>query len=143
MASGGYSSKTGMNENQKRFADTYLANGYNATQAYSSVFPKASYNTCRNNAYALLRKPAVAEYVAARRKEIYDSLAIDAEHIAQKLAEIAFATKDDKDYVVQYQLQALDLLQKQLGVQNQKVSVDADVTSTLQIVDDYGSSEDN
>ena len=100
MASGGYSNKTGMNENQKRFADTYLSNGYNATQAYSSVFPNASYNTCKNNAYALLRKPAVAEYVAARRKEIYDSLAIDAEHVAQKLAEIAFAAKDDKDYVV-------------------------------------------
>lgn len=131
------------NPQQQKFCDVYLANGYKATDAYRVAYPGVKESTVRTNAYALLKKPYVQEYIQERRKAIYDSLAIDAEHIAEELASIAFAEKGDETYTTQFKLKALDLLQKQLGLQNQKVNIDADVNAGVTIVEDYGNPEDN
>lgn len=111
-----------MTAQQKQFCEIYLANGYNATQAYFDAFPNASRtNKKPSYPYRLLAHPEIKAYLAERRKEIYDSLNIDAERIAQELADMAFAAKGDEIYSANVKLKALELLQKQFGLQNQKI----------------------
>ena len=45
---------------------------------------------------------------------------------------MAFAEKGDEDYTANIKLKALDLLQKQLGLQTQKV--EADISTDINIV---------
>ena len=102
---------------QRLFAETYLANGFNAAEAYSTVFgggqsSKPSYP------YVLLKKPDMVEYLDGRRKEIYESLNIDAMRVMQEIADIAFAPTDEKN--ISAKLKALELLSKNLSLQTQK-----------------------
>lgn len=69
----------------------------------------------------MIKLPDVQAYLQQRRKEIYDSLAIDAERIASELAEIAFAPKGDEFYTANAKIQALNILSKNMGLQTQKV----------------------
>lgn len=110
-----------MTSQQKQFCENYLANGYNAVQAYFDAFPDADKNNPKPSyPYVLMKKPEIKTYIDNRRKEIYESLNIDAERIAQELADMAFAAKGDEKYSASVKLKALELLQKQFGLQNQK-----------------------
>jgi len=110
-----------MTSQQKQFCENYLANGYNAVQAYFDAFPDADKNNPKPSyPYVLMKKPEIKTYIDGRRKEIYESLNIDAERIAQELADMAFAAKGDEKYSASVKLKALELLQKQFGLQNQK-----------------------
>lgn len=110
-----------MTSQQRQFCENYLANGYNATKAYFDAFPNASKNNPKPSyPFRLLRDPEIKKYIDSRKKEIYDSLNIDAERIAQELADMAFAAKGDEVYGASIKLKALELLQKQFGLQNQK-----------------------
>lgn len=111
-----------MTERQILFCEAYLANGFNARNAYHSTFGNTD-NNQPSYPYTLLKKPEIQEYIETRRKEIYDSLNIDAVRIAERLALIGFAEKEDERYTVANQLKALELLQKQFGLQNQKLDV--------------------
>ena len=111
-----------MTEKQKLFCETYLANGFNARNSYYIAFPGADpENRQPSYPYTLLKKPEIKEYIDMRRKEIYESLCVDSTRIADKLATVAFADKFDEHYNVTAQLKALELLQKQFGLQNQKI----------------------
>lgn len=118
---------------EKAFCEEYVANGCNASRAY-----QVAYDTTVANARAtgsrVLQRPAVKEYIQKLQKEAYDAAFINAERVALKLAEIAFAAKDDEDYGAQAQLKALDLLQKQLGLQTQRVEaeVSTDINITIE-----------
>lgn len=127
---------------QQRFADEYLANGYNAAAAYRVAYPNASDASAKAVAYRVLKYPDVKKYIDERRNLIYDSLAIDAAHIAEQLASIAFAEKGDEVYNVQAKIKALDLLQKQLGLQTKNQNISADVAGQVTIVEDLPN-EDN
>ena len=110
-----------MTSQQKQFCENYLANGYNVVQAYFDAFPDADKNNPKPSyPYVLMKKPEIKTYIDGRRKEIYESLNIDAERIAQELADMAFAAKGDEKYSASVKLKALELLQKQFGLQNQK-----------------------
>lgn len=110
-----------MTSQQKQFCENYLANGYNVVQAYFDAFPDADKNNPKPSyPYVLMKKPEIKTYIDNRRKEIYESLNIDAERIAQELADMAFAAKGDEKYSASVKLKALELLQKQFGLQNQK-----------------------
>jgi hypothetical protein len=65
-----------------------------------------------------------------------------AENVARKLIEMGFADKGDTVYTPQVQLKALDLLQKQLGVQQSKSTIDANVREQVVIVNDLPEDED-
>lgn len=121
-----------LNAKQRAFCEEYVRNGYNARQAYLAVYEcdeaTASPGGCR-----LLKKPHVKEYVRELQKEIFEAAAINGERIALKLAEIAFAGKDDEYYGANSQLKALDLLQKQLGIQTQKVEADVKTDIVINI----------
>ena len=110
------------------FVEEYLANGYNVADAY-----RKAYNVERaNNAGKTFNLPAVQEEIARRLKEKNETLNIPADRIKEELTTIAFAAKGDKDYNANAKLKALDLLQKQLGLQTQKIQ--ADVNTDINII---------
>ena len=109
-----------LNEKQKAVVELYISNGYNLRKAYEDVYGKKD-NTNPAYPYQMIKLPDVQAYLQKRRKEIYDSLAIDAERIASELASIAFAPKGDEYYTAQAKIQALNTLSKNLGLQTQKV----------------------
>lgn len=108
---------------QKAFAEEYVMNGYNATQAYLKAY-NCSEGAARSHCVDNLRKPNVREYIQALQKQAFEANCINAERVALKLAEIAFSSKGDEYYNSNAQLKALDLLQKQLGLQTQKLEAD-------------------
>lgn len=111
------------------FIEEYLANGYNVADAY-----RKAYNVERaNNAGKTFNLPAVQEEIARRLKEKHKTLNITADRVMEELATIAFAAKGDKDYNANAKLKALDLLQKQLGLQTQKIQADVNTDIVINI----------
>jgi phage terminase small subunit len=95
-----------------------MANGFNAQDAYYTVFGNTT-NKKPSYPYVLLKKPEVAEYIQARREEMYNSLNIDAIRVMQEIAKIAFENVEDKSLLTS-KLKALELLSKNLSLQTQK-----------------------
>lgn len=111
------------------FIEEYLANGYNVADAY-----RKAYNVERaNNAGKTFNLPAVQEEIARRLKEKHETLNITADRVMEELTTIAFAAKGDKDYNANAKLKALDLLQKQLGLQTQKIQADVNTDIVINI----------
>ena len=100
------------------------------------AYPNSCENSLRSNPYQLLQNPKVKVYIRELQTERFEALNISADRIAVKLAEIAFADKKDEDYNATAQLKALYLLQKQLGLQNQKVEMNGELKFILTIGDD-------
>lgn len=120
---------------QKRFCEIYVGNGYNGTQAYMSAYPDASYETANVESAKLKKKQPIRDYIHELEKDVYEELGINAERIARELASMAYA-KLEVDGLVKPsdKARALDLLQKQLGLQTQKVQADVknDVVINIQ-----------
>lgn len=121
-----------LTKKEKAFAEEYV-NGRSATEAYFLAYD-CEYNTANAQGYRLLKKPPIRDYIAMLQKEAFAAACINAERVGLKLAEIAFSDKGDKDYNATAQLKALDLLQKQLGLQTQKVEADinTDINITIE-----------
>lgn len=107
-----------MTQKQKFFAENYLANGFNARDAYYSAFGENG-NKQPSYPYTLLKNKEISEYIQKRREEIYESLNIDATRVMQEIADIAFEPRNDKN--VASKLKALELLSKNLSLQTQKI----------------------
>ena len=106
-----------LNDNQKACVDYYLSHlPYNQTAA-SKFF----------------HNPRVMKYKEERLNELYEEANINAQTIALRLGSIAF--DEDKENLSS-SLKAIDLLQKQLGLQSKSVNIDADVNAAVQIVED-------
>lgn len=121
---------SGMSPKEKAFCEEFIANGYNATQAYLTVYG-GTYATACATGCKVTKRPQCKEYIERLQKDMYAAAFINAERVGMKLAEIAFADKSDEDYGATAQLKALDLLQKQLGLQTQKV--EADISTDINI----------
>lgn len=115
---------------EKRFCEEYVANGGNASRAYQEVYG-CCYEDAKRRYCKTFKKPDIKEYIAELQKEAFANACITAERVALKLADVAFAEKDDEFYNVPAQLKALDLLQKQLGLQKQQI--DANVATDIVI----------
>lgn len=115
---------------QKAFCEEYVANGGNASKAYFAAYDTTMENA-RKEYCKVFRKPEVKAYIKALQKEAFDAACISAERVALRLSDIAFADKDDEYYTVSAQLKALDLLQKQLGITNNKI--EAEVRNDIHI----------
>lgn len=124
----------------KTFIMTYLTNGHNATEAYELTHPNSSYQSAGANASRT--KKALQRFIDEKVQERYDELNITADHIIQQLAEMAFAAKEDEIYNAQVKLKALDLMQKQLGLQTKNVKAEAEVSAAVTFVDDLKPDED-
>ena len=123
-----------LTKKEKAFCEEYVANGCNASRAYFTVYDTSSIENARKAYCKVFRKPEVKEYIAALQKEAFDVACINAERVALKLADIAFADKEDEIYGATAQLKALDLLQKQLGLQKQHLEADlhTDINITIE-----------
>ena len=107
---------------QIAFCEEYVANGYKAIEAYAVAYPNSSENSLRSNPYQLLQNPKVKVYIRELQSQRFEALNISADRIACELAGMAFSEFDDNNTAAS-KLKALDLLQKQLGLQNQKVEL--------------------
>lgn len=119
---------------QKEFCERLLVNGYNYTEAYSFTHPNCSYANAAKSAYRYGKMPEIQEYISQLQEEALKRAAIGPARVAKKLGEIAFADKDDEHYPVSAQLKAIELLQKQMGLD--KKVIDAKVDAAVMIVDD-------
>lgn len=120
-----------LTKKEKAFCEEYVNNGCNASRAYQFAYD-CSIEDARKRYCKTFRKPEIKAYINQLQKEAFEFACINAERVALKLAEIAFADKKDEDYTPSAQLKALDLLQKQLGLQHQKI--EADVNTDINIV---------
>ena len=123
-----------LTKKEKAFCEEYIANGYNATQAYLKAYEGCAYETAHSQGCRVARKPHIKEYILELQKEAFAAACINAERVALRLSEIAFADKEDEIYNITAQLKALDLLQKQLGLQKQKL--EAEVNTDINIIID-------
>lgn len=121
-----------LTKKEKAFCEEYIANGYNATQAYQKAY-NSTYETAQKHGYRVPKRPEAKEYIAELQREAFAAACISAERVALKLADIAFSDKDDEHYNATAQLKALDLLQKQLGLQKQHIDADLHTDITINI----------
>ena len=112
-----------LNEKQRKFCELYVSNGYKQGEAYLEAYGLTDMDSARAGACRILKNQKIREYIKELQKEAFEAQCINAERVATKLAEIAFADKSDQYYTAPNQLKALDLLQKQLGLQNQKIEM--------------------
>ena len=127
-----------LTDKQKKFVDYYLSHfTYNVMEAYIQVYgDKGEKVKNKKQASQIFNMPAVKEYREAREKEILEEIGCNATFVARKLMEMASAQKDDQYYTPTIQTKALDLLQKQLGVQSSKAQIDATLNATVQFIED-------
>lgn len=112
-----------LTKKEKEFCEEYIENGCNASRAYAFAYG-CSIEDARKRYCKTFRKPEIKEYIRTLQQEAYEAAFINAERVALKLSDIAFAAKNDEHYTVTAQLKALDLLQKQLGLQKQHIEAD-------------------
>lgn len=123
--------KISLTQKNKLFIQEYIKNNYtNATEAYMKVYD-GSYDTAKVQASRILKKPEAIEYLKEVQKRAYEEAGITAERIALTLAEMAF--DDGEKYSPTARTKALDLLQKQLGLQTQKVSANVSQEKVIEV----------
>ena len=121
-----------LTDKERAFIDTYLTNGFSKEKAYLSVW-NCQESTAHAQAYYTFNRPEVQAYLEKRRADIYKGITVDAEMVLNKLAAIAFAAKGDSQYTTKDQLKALDLLQKQLGLQKAKLEAEVNTDIVVNI----------
>ncbi len=113
--------KTKLTKIQMKFCEEYIKD-YNATQAYLRASPDANYDTAKSKGCNILKMPLAQDYLTVLEQELYKEKRINAEHIANELADIAFADPTGAEGLTyQIKMKALELLQKQLGLQQQSI----------------------
>lgn len=139
-----------MTEKQKRFCDEYLID-LNATQA--AIRAGYAEKRASEQAYQLLQKTTVNEYLSARMAEKQSNLIATQDEVLAFLTAVMrgenkderMVKNDDGEYVdvgrrrQANQLQAAELLAKRYGLLIEKV--DSDVDMNLCISVDYGDGE--
>lgn len=117
----------GLTAKERKFCEEYIKD-YNATQAYMKAYNTNNYNTANSKAWTITKRPGVKAYLDRLEKERCDEMRINAEHILTELANLAFY---DTDINKRDKMKAIELLQKQLGLQQQKIQ--ADVSTDINI----------
>lgn len=114
---------------QRRFLEEYIKD-YNGTRAYMRACPNVDYETAKTTACHIMKKPEAHEYLDQLEGEKFQELRINAEHIATELAKIAFM---DDEVSKKDKMKAIELLQKQLGLQQQKITADVSTNINIEI----------
>jgi len=71
-----------LNNKHNAFIEAYLINGYNATDAYLTAYPKATYETANTNGTRLLGKACIKEVIEAKKKELANTCNVTKAEIA-------------------------------------------------------------
>lgn len=117
---------------EKAFCEAYVE-CYDIKKAYLKAYNTSNIDTARTNGSQVLKRQRVKNYIAQLQKEAFERAMITPERIANKLADIAFAEKGDKEYDAKAQLKALDLLQKQMSLQNQNINANVETVIKINI----------
>lgn len=112
-----------MTAKQELFCAAYIKNNYCAKAAYLEVYGGTEVNAEKSGS-RLMKNPEVKARINELTKQICEEKCITGERIMSELAAIAFEKEEVKP---SDKLKAIDLLQKQLGLQSQKL--DATVKS--------------
>lgn len=83
--------QAGLPLGQFMFAEEWLANGYNGTQAYLKTHPGITENTARVEAARVLTYPDVRKHLAARLEEVLGPLDMTAKECVTRVSAIARA----------------------------------------------------
>lgn len=121
-----------LNKQQELFCQEFIACKYKANEAYEKVYSPAKKDSVYCGAARLMRNPEIKERIRELEREIFEANNITAEHIANELSEMAF----DKNTPQSIKLKALDLLQKQAGLQTQKVQAEVNKNIEINITGD-------
>lgn len=113
---------------QKLFCEEYVANGYKLNDAYLAAYPNASPKTANAEQWKLMKKEPIKAYIRELQHDRFEALGINADSIATQLKQIAMA--EDASY--SEKMKALELIQKQMGLQTQKVEAEVK-TTTIQV----------
>lgn len=92
---------------------------------------QGNYDTCKVQASKVLKKPEAIEYLKEVQRKAYEEAGITAERIALTLAEMAF--DNGEKYPPTARTKALDLLQKQLGLQTQKLDANVSQEKVIEV----------
>lgn len=115
-----------MTEKQRRFCEEYVKS-YNAKRAYIAAFHcSENTGTSETQPYILLKKQDIKDYIQQLQREQVERFGDLAEVIARELAQDIVERDEDGKHNAGWQ-KSVDLLQKQLGLQTNKV--DAKVAS--------------
>lgn len=109
-----------LTKRQKAFCEEYVKS-YNATKAYLKV-NDCTYETANSTGCLLLKKPEVLEYIKLLQAEHVKRFGDLSQLIINELVEDIYSRDDDGKHNSGWQ-KSVDLLQKQLGLQNQKVDI--------------------
>ena len=112
---------------QKLFCEEYVSNGYHLVEAYMKAFG-CSYEVANANQWKLMKKDTIKNYIKEIQTERFEALGMNANRIAKMLTDIA----TDPEASRTEQMKALELLQKQMGLQTQKVEAEVK-TTTIQV----------
>lgn len=113
--------KTKLTAKQKLFCEEYVANGYKLQQAYLSAFPNSSPRGANAHSWELMKDERIKKYIEELQHDRFEALHVNADRIANELTKMAFAELDVNN-TNQTKAKALELLQKQLGLQNQNIN---------------------
>ena len=112
----------------KRFADRYLVNGMNATEAYQHVFNPKGAESSHSAAYRVLAAVGVKEYIL-QRLEAINQVEYEPEAIKSALAVKARSAKRDSDAI-----RALELMSKITGLLDESAQVNVLSSDTLSVI---------
>lgn len=120
--------------------DTWMENGYNAIEAYQSIYPNANRRTASQEFAQIKKIPEIAEYIKRREKETYDSLGITLERLYGELAKMAF--NDDPDYPQAIKAKTAETLIKNLKEDAGRATANFNITIGVDGDDEDNSEEE-
>ena len=121
-----------LTDKHMRLIEEYICNGYNGVAAYASVYQCPPSNV-GGNAAKILKKPEAQQYMQYLQKERIAAMGITADRVLEELATMAFAQKGDEHYNASAKLKALDLLQKQMGLQKQQIKAEVEQNQEIRV----------
>lgn len=123
-----------LTEKQRKFCELYVTN-YNATKSYMEAFENDNYNTCRANGNRLLKDDKILNYVKKLQDEKIKRYGDVAQLVLDNLIEDIVERDDELKHNASWQ-KSVDLLQKQLGLQNQKIDANVNTPNIKIIIGD-------
>ncbi len=100
-----------LKDSHKAFADEYLVNGFNATQAYLKAYPDSTEEAAESSASRLLSNAKVKEYIEEQKKQIKED-AVMTKREKLKLLESWILDREERKSV---RLKALEMHNKMTG----------------------------
>ena len=124
----------GLTDLQRRFCEEYVKD-YNGGQAYLRASTGCTKITsARQAAKELLKREPIKAYIQVMQKQLFEAKCVTYERLADELSNIAF----DPDAPRKDRMQAIALLQKQMGLDQVKVTADVNQKVEIKVGIDDG-----